>query len=172
MSERLAEGEVRAYIALGSNLGDPLREARRALIALGSMPETRLLSSSSAYRSHAVGPGTQPDYVNAVAAIGTRLSPLTLLTALKALESRHGRRPEPVPWAPRVIDLDILLYGDLRLATPELTVPHARLLERAFVLWPLAELAPDAHIPGAGPISAHLRAAPRGALTRLSDALW
>ena len=138
-----------AYIALGSNLGDSAATVRDAIRELGSLPSTRLVRSSSLYRTGAIADTPQPEYVNAVAEIGTGLAPAVLLAELLEIESQHGRR-RSVPDAPRTLDLDLLLYGEEVIDQPGLRVPHPRMHQRAFVLMPLLEIAPDARIPGRG----------------------
>ena len=133
---------TRAYIALGSNLGDPLATVQAAFAALRTLPETTLVAASSLYRSAPVGLKHQPDFINAVAAADTALGAEALLDELFAIEARFGRRRD-FHHAPRTLDLDLLLYGDLRLHEHGLTLPHPRAHERAFVLAPLAEIAPD-----------------------------
>ena len=145
-----------AFIALGSNLNDPEQQIRNGLRELAAMPETRLVSASSLYRSAPVGYRDQPDFVNAVACIETKLKPRALLDHLLAIERRHGRMRE-FPNAPRTLDLDIALYGSLTLREPGLTIPHPRMHERAFVIVPLAEIAPGVSIPGRGPVGDVLR---------------
>jgi 2-amino-4-hydroxy-6-hydroxymethyldihydropteridine diphosphokinase len=140
---------VRAFIGLGSNLGDSAATMRRAFAELARLPGTRLLRSSSLYRTAPIAAEPQPDYVNAVAALETDLTPEELLASLLALEARHGRE-RSVPDAPRTLDLDLLSYGDQVIAQPGLTVPHPRMHLRAFVLKPLIEIAPDCEIPGHG----------------------
>jgi len=142
---------TRAYVALGSNLADPVTQLGAAFDELGRLPQTRLVARSSLWRSAPVGYLDQPDFVNAVAAIETTLEAETLLAHLLDIERRHGRVRE-FQNAPRTLDLDIALYGDDRIDTPTLTVPHPRMQERAFVLLPLNELAPDVVIPGHGPL--------------------
>jgi 2-amino-4-hydroxy-6-hydroxymethyldihydropteridine diphosphokinase len=131
---------VTAYVALGANLGDAQAALWQALQDLSRMPHTQLLGASSLYRSAPID-SSGPDYINAVAEIRTALDPQTLLHELQALEQAAGRQR---PWrnAPRTLDLDILRYGDLKLDSPALTLPHPRMHERAFVLVPLAEIAP------------------------------
>lgn len=129
----------RAVIGLGSNLNDPLAQLRRATTALKALPETTLARTSGVYRSRAVGPGTQPDYLNAVAALDTALEPLALLRKLQEIENDQGRERNE-RWGPRTLDLDLLLYDDLVLASDALTLPHPRIAERDFVLYPLAEI--------------------------------
>lgn len=131
---------VTAYVALGANLGDAQTTLRQALRDLGSLPHTQLVRASSFYRSAPID-SSGPDYLNAVAELRTALKPQALLNELQQLEQAAGRQR---PWrnAPRTLDLDILLYGDITLASPVLTIPHPRMHERAFVLVPLAEIAP------------------------------
>ena len=130
-----------AWIGLGANLGDARAALRSAVQAMAALPGTRLLRVSSLYRSAPVDAGG-PDYLNAVAELDTTLAPLALLHALQSIEQAAGRE-RPYRNAPRTLDLDLLLHGDERLDSPELTVPHPRMGERAFVLLPLAELAPQ-----------------------------
>lgn len=133
---------ARAYVGLGANLGaDLLATLTRAAQGLAALPHTRLVALSSAWRSAPVDAGG-PDFLNAVAALDTTLAPIELLDALQAIEQAHGRE-RPYRNAPRTLDLDLLLYGEKILDTPRLTLPHPRLGERAFVLRPLLELAPD-----------------------------
>jgi 2-amino-4-hydroxy-6-hydroxymethyldihydropteridine diphosphokinase len=139
----------RAFIGLGSNLSDPGAQILKACAELGNLSQTRLLSCSSLYRSAPVGYADQPDFINAVAEIETGLEPLQLLQALLDLEHRHGRVRE-FRNAPRILDLDILLYGDLTCHEHGLTLPHPRMHERAFVLQPLQEIAPECIIAGQG----------------------
>jgi 2-amino-4-hydroxy-6-hydroxymethyldihydropteridine diphosphokinase len=146
---------TKAFIGLGANLGEPRAQVRRAMTALTSIPETRLLSTSSLYRSAPVSVGEQPDFINAVAEIETGLGARALLDELLAIEARFGRRRD-FPGAPRTLDLDLLLYGDQVIAEPELVVPHPRMHERAFVLAPLAEIASAAIVPGKGAVAALL----------------
>jgi 2-amino-4-hydroxy-6-hydroxymethyldihydropteridine diphosphokinase len=132
---------VEAYIGLGANLGDPMAALRQALDRLAELPHTEVLRASGLYGSTPVD-SSGPDYVNAVACVRTRLTAPALLSALQAQENRAGRE-RPYRNAPRTLDLDVLLYGSARMAGPVLTVPHPRMTERAFVLMPLAEIAPD-----------------------------
>jgi len=141
-----------AFVALGSNLDSPREQVVRGMQEVGALPETRLLKRSSLYRTAPVGFVDQPDFINAVVMVETALAPHTLLDGLLAIERRHGRVREFLN-APRTLDLDVLLYGDLVLSEHGLTLPHPRMHERAFVLLPLAEIAPDAVIPGKGRIA-------------------
>lgn len=140
---------LQAFIALGSNLQNPGAQITRAFEKLAELPETSLVRQSSLYRSAPVGYDNQPDFINAAAELSTALEPLALLHGLLALETRFGRE-RPFPNAPRVLDLDLLLYDGRVMDTPQLTLPHPRMHERAFVLLPLAEIAPDLEIPGKG----------------------
>lgn len=146
-----------AYIALGANLDDPLGQLRAALDALAALPGSRLLRASSFYRTAPVGAPGQPDYLNAVAALETTLPPEALLTALLAIEHDFGRQ-RAYRNAPRTLDLDLLLYDDLVIDRPQLQIPHPRLHLRAFVVVPLAEIAPDLRLPGRGSLAAWLPA--------------
>jgi len=149
--------KTQAFIGLGANLGDPREQVRRAVAALGALPRTRLLASSSLYRSAPVGVGLQPDYVNAVAKVETALSARELLEELLTAEARAGRE-RPAPGAARTLDLDLLLYGDAVIDEPGLVVPHPRMHERAFVLLPLAEIAADISIARKGSVKTLLAA--------------
>ncbi len=133
--------EVRAYVALGANLGEPLAAVRGAIDTLDRTPGLRRLRVSSLYRS-APHEAQGPDFINAVAEVATTLSAPDLLSALQAIEAAAGRE-RPYRHAPRTLDLDLLFYGEGRIDSPRLTVPHPRWRERAFVLAPLAEIAPD-----------------------------
>ena len=145
-----------AWIGLGANLGDPAATVSAAVRELAALPDTRLLAVSSLYRSAPVDAGG-PDFVNAVAKMATAAAPHALLAQLQAIELRHGRE-RPYRNAPRSLDLDLLLYDGVTLADPALTLPHPRMHERAFVLAPLAELAPRLRIGGHGEAAALLAA--------------
>jgi 2-amino-4-hydroxy-6-hydroxymethyldihydropteridine diphosphokinase len=148
---------TRAYVALGANIGEPVRHLRAAVVDLDTLPGTTVVARSSLYRSAPVGLVDQPDFINAVVSVDTTLEPLDLLYALLAIEARHGR-VRSVPNAPRTLDLDLLLHGDATMTSPELTLPHPRMHERAFVLLPLVEIAPDVVLPGLGPAHGFLPA--------------
>lgn len=165
MTER--ERWVLAYIGLGSNLEAPRDQLERALSSLDSLPLTQCVARSSLYASAPVGPQDQPDFVNAVAAIRTRLSPLALLDQLQALEQRH-RRVRDRHWGPRTLDLDLLWYAGLRRHTPRLTLPHPEMPHRRFVLEPLAEIAPTLSLDGESPLTRASRLTHQ-ALIRLTD---
>ena len=141
---------IPAYVALGSNLDDPQAQLARAFAALAGLPGSRLVLRSSLYRSPPFGPIAQPEFVNAVAGLLTTLDPNALLAELKALEAALGRETPVVRWGPRRIDLDLLVHGTSRIDDPDLKLPHAGLHERAFVLVPLAEIAPELEVPGLG----------------------
>ena len=146
-----------AFVALGATLDDPLAQVRAAGDALADVPESRLLYLSSLYRTAPVGIRGQPDFINAVAALTTELAPLRLLDALFSVERRFGRRRE-FHQAPRTLDLDLLLYDQLIVDSPRLSLPHPRMHLRAFVIAPLLEIAPHCHIPGRGSAAAWLPA--------------
>lgn len=143
---------VTAFVALGSNLDDPIAQVRAGLDALAALPQTRLIHASSLYWNPPVGYRNQPEFVNAVARIETRLTPRELLDALLTIERSRGRVRE-FPNAPRTLDLDIVLYDERVVHEPGLTIPHPRMCERAFVLLPLAEIAPAAVVPEAGRVA-------------------
>ncbi|MDY6942699.1 MAG: 2-amino-4-hydroxy-6-hydroxymethyldihydropteridine diphosphokinase [Pseudomonadota bacterium] len=152
---------AQAFIGLGSNLDDPLKQVRQAVVELNALPDCCVVARSRFYRTEPVGPPGQPDYANAVVQLETEQSPGALLTALQQLEYARGRERGGERWGPRPLDMDILLYGPEVIATARLTVPHPRISERAFVLVPLAELAPDLVIPGHGTV--------RGIRNRVGD---
>ena len=147
---------VTAYIAIGSNQDGPVGQVRRAIEALDHLPESACTAVSALSRNPPMGPTDQPDYVNAVAALRTALAPFKLLAALQQLEAAAGRQRSGRRWGPRPLDLDILLYGEQRIEAETLEVPHPGLAERAFVVVPLADIAPAITIPGQGPLPALL----------------
>ena len=149
-----------AFVGLGSNLAHPRRQLAKAVRALARLPRTRLVAVSPNYVSAPVGAnGPQPDYVNAVALVDTALAPRALLARLLAIEHRQRRRRVPgARNAPRTLDLDLLLFGRRRMRVRALAVPHPRMHERAFVLRPLADVAPSAVVPRRGPVKRLLRA--------------
>lgn len=149
-----------AYVGLGSNLNHPRRHVARALAELSRLPRSRLLMASPNYVSAPVGcTEQQPDYVNAVALLRTRLSPRSLLARMHAIERRHRRdqAARATRNAPRTLDLDLLLYGRRRLRQRDLSLPHPRMHQRAFVLRPLTDIAPTARVPGHGSVQPLLR---------------
>lgn len=151
-----------AYVALGSNLDDPAAQLDRAFEELAVLPETRLTARSPLYKSAPMGPQDQPDFINAAAALETELTPQALMQALLGIERAHGRRRDGMRWGPRSLDLDLLLYDERVLHEPGLDLPHPGLHERAFVLYPLADIAPQRSVPGHGTV-AELRARCRDA---------
>ena len=152
MGSATTTGTARAFVGLGANLGEPRRAIAGAIRAIAALPDTCLVAVSSLYRSAPVD-AAGPDFLNAVAQISTSLEPLALLRELQAIEQGEGRE-RPYRNAPRTLDLDLLLWGDLECRTPTLTLPHPRLHLRGFVLEPLSELAPTLEIPGLGLLSA------------------
>jgi 2-amino-4-hydroxy-6-hydroxymethyldihydropteridine diphosphokinase len=159
---------VRAFVGVGANLGDAQATVRAALQALGRLPDTQCVTSSSLYRSAPVE-ATGPDFINAVAELHSTLSPLALLRELQAIEQAFGR-VRSVCNAPRTLDLDLLLYGEQVMDSDTLTLPHPRLHLRAFVLRPLAELAPALRLPGLGPLGPWLQRAAEQTIERLAAA--
>ena len=161
-----------AYVGLGSNLGHPRRRLARALTELARLPRSALVAASRNYLTAPVGVSEpQPDYVNAVAALRTALAPGAMLRHLRAIEHRLGRRRERRN-APRVLDLDLLLFGRRRLASTRLTVPHPRMHERAFVLRPLLDIAPAVTIPGRGAARLWLHRVRNQRVARTGRAFW
>ena len=159
---------VTTYVALGSNLAQPVTQVTTALEELARLPATTLTARSSLYRTPPLGPADQPDYINAVACLSTGLAPERLLDELQALEQSHGRDRSGQRWGPRSLDLDLLLYDDAIIDTPRLQVPHPEMTARAFVLHPLAEIAPgDLTIPGSGSLAPLLQALSEEAIERL-----
>ncbi len=156
----------RAWIGRGSNLDDPRRHVEQALVELDRLPLTRRLAASRLYASRPLGPQDQPDFINAVALLETHLSPLALLDQLQALEQRH-RRVRARRWGPRTLDLDLLLFDDSMLALPRLVVPHPELRQRAFVVMPLLELAPQLVLPNGERLAAAADALTAEGLTPL-----
>ena len=150
-----------ACIGLGANLGHPHDAVRQAMQALDELPDSRVLAASRRYRTPAWGRIDQPDFINAAVLLQTGLSPRVLLEHLLAIEHQAGRdrgvEPESMRWGPRLLDLDLLLYGELTIDEPGLRVPHPHLHERAFALVPLAEIAPAAVFPGYGSVAEALR---------------
>jgi 2-amino-4-hydroxy-6-hydroxymethyldihydropteridine diphosphokinase len=147
---------TRAFVGLGANLGDPRLAVEEAMVEIGRLQGTTIVARSSLYRSAPVDAGG-PDYVNAVVELRTTLQPLPLLRSLLAIEQVHGRQ-RSVRNAPRTLDLDLLLWGDVVMQTPELSLPHPRLHQRAFVLRPLAQIAPGLELPSLGGLAPWLAA--------------
>lgn len=155
------------YVGIGSNLDDPAAHVTQAITELAEIPNTERIAYSSLYASPPMGPPDQPGYINAVALLHTRLEPLGLLDELLAIEQSHGRIRTGERWGPRTLDLDILIYGDRYIDNARLTIPHPGIHERAFVLYPLQEIAPDTEIPGRGSLRCLIASCPRGGLRRL-----
>ena len=154
-----------AYVGLGSNLDDPVAQLDVAVDALGALPDTRVSAVSSYYRSAPLGPADQPDFVNAVAELQTSLTAAGLLRDLLAIERARGRiRGER--WGPRVLDLDLLVFGDSVSVAASLQLPHPGIIERNFVLLPLQEIAPELEIPGIGRV-ADIAVDPAPRITRI-----
>jgi 2-amino-4-hydroxy-6-hydroxymethyldihydropteridine diphosphokinase len=158
---------ITAYIGLGSNLADPARQIKAARREIAALENVQELAFSSLYQSPPMGPQDQPDYVNAVMAVVTTLPPLDLLRCLQKIEHEQGRVRNGERWGARTLDLDLLLYGDALRAMPDLIVPHAGLSERAFVLYPLSEIAPQLLVPGKGKLTDLLAQCPLAGLRRL-----
>lgn len=158
-----------AYVGLGSNLDQPAAQIAKALTGLAILPATQLLRQSSLYRSPPWGYPDQPDFINAVAELETQLDTVELLAEMLALEQRLGRRRDGPRWGPRLIDLDLLVHGDQELETETVQVPHPRIAERAFVLMPLAELAPNLDLAGMGRVSQLLERLPESDCTRIAE---
>jgi len=133
----------RTYIGLGSNLDDPKSQVLRAFKGLSKLPKSQLIAQSSLYESKPVGSIEQPDFINAVVSLDTGLMPLQLISQLQKIEIAHKRMRGKGQWGPRTLDLDLLLYGNMRINTKRLVVPHPHMFERNFVLYPLYEIAPD-----------------------------
>ncbi len=156
------------YIGLGSNLDDPARQILSAVEEIAALSDVEKIASSPLYASQPLGPQDQPDYVNAVLRIKTRLPAMILLRQLQQIEAKHGR-VRVQRWGARTLDLDILLYGDQIIDEPELIVPHVELANRAFVLYPLADIADSTlSIPGQSSLPALLMACPSDGLLRLN----
>ena len=148
---------IRVYIALGSNQSMPLQQVKTALEALDHLPRTRLVACSPFYRTKPLGPQDQPDFLNAVVALDTSLPPEQLLDHTQAIERNQGRVRKEQRWGPRTLDLDIMLYGSQVITTDRLIVPHYGLKEREFMLYPLADIAPDLIFPDGELLSARLK---------------
>lgn len=159
---------VTAYIGLGSNLANPVLQIKSARTAIMQIAGVKELVFSSLYHSPPMGPQDQPDYVNAVMCIATELPPLDLLRCLQRIENDQGRVRKDQRWGSRTLDLDVLVYGDRIIDLPDLIVPHTGLAERAFVLYPLHEIAPQLLVPGKGSIADLLAKCPMNGLKRLN----
>lgn len=161
---------IRVYVGLGSNLEDPVAQVLEAVEELEMIPDSILVSRSSLYRGKPMGPVDQPDYVNAVVAMDTLLSAASFLQELQRIEDLQGRVRDGEQWGPRIIDLDLLLYGKQKIKTAELTVPHSGMHERDFVIIPLSELAGDLNIPGQGRLTALINKCENHSLRKLVTA--
>ena len=151
---------IPAWVGLGSNLGKPCVALRRGMALMDALPGTQVRAVSPAYWTPPWGVTDQPDYLNAVVKLVTGLSALDLLLALLEIESRLGRRRDGERWAPRELDLDLLVYDGLIMDEPELTLPHPRLHQRAFALVPLHDISPKLEVPGLGTVAELLAALP------------
>ncbi|MBE5203208.1 2-amino-4-hydroxy-6-hydroxymethyldihydropteridine diphosphokinase [Pectobacterium sp. FL60-S17] len=163
---------TRVYLALGSNLAQPLQQVRAALSALDAIPHTRVVCCSSFYRSRPLGPQDQPDYLNAVVELETALAAESLLDHTQAIEREQGRERKEHRWGPRTLDLDILLFGDVVIQTERLTVPHYDMKNREFMLYPLAEIAPELAFPDGEPLAQRLTHVDRNGLTLWDNKEW
>jgi 2-amino-4-hydroxy-6-hydroxymethyldihydropteridine diphosphokinase len=159
--------KIATYIGLGSNLADPVTQLKNARLAIQALAQVEELAFSSFYQSPPMGPQDQPDYVNAVMAISTNLAALDLLHCLQKIEQEQGRIRNR-RWGERTLDLDLLLYGDQSINHPELIVPHPGLSARAFVLYPLQEIAPTLIVPTLGAIDKLIVACPLAGLKKLA----
>jgi 2-amino-4-hydroxy-6-hydroxymethyldihydropteridine diphosphokinase len=161
---------IRAYIGIGSNLNDPVAQVLEAVEELGMIPDTILVERSSLYSGRPMGPSDQPDYVNAVVSLDTLLSADELHRTLIGIEDLQGRSREGEKWGPRIIDLDLLLYGNSIIETDTLTVPHPGMHERDFVIIPLEEVAGNIKIPGRGFLSSLINQCESHSLKKLITA--
>ncbi|WP_313376767.1 2-amino-4-hydroxy-6-hydroxymethyldihydropteridine diphosphokinase [Pantoea sp. CTOTU50773] len=158
---------IRVYLALGSNLADPLHQVDAALAAIDAIPHTSRVVTSSLYRTPPYGPPDQPDYLNAVVALDTTLEAEALLDHTQRIELEHGRVRKAERWGPRTLDIDIMLFGQQTIHTPRLTVPHYYMHNRAFMLVPLLEIAPGLRLPNGQPLTGIL-----ATLDRSTIRLW
>lgn len=158
---------ITAYIGLGSNLANPVEQIKSARVAITQIDDVQELAFSSLYHSSPMGPQDQPDYINAVMCVATDLPPIDLLRCLQRIENEQGRIRKNQRWGARTLDLDVLLYDDQVIELPDLIVPHTGLTERAFVLYPLYEIAPNTRVPGKGKIADLLVQCPMNGLKRL-----
>ncbi|WP_416778617.1 2-amino-4-hydroxy-6-hydroxymethyldihydropteridine diphosphokinase [Xenorhabdus budapestensis] len=156
---------TRVYIAIGSNQADPLQQVDNALTALETIPDTTFIARSSFYRTKPMGPQDQPDYLNLAVALDTHLPPETLLDHTQAIELAQGRIRKDERWGPRTLDLDIMLFGDQVINTERLAIPHYGLKQREFMLYPLAEIAPDLVFPDKETLAERLKHVPENGLT-------
>lgn len=157
------------YIGLGSNLDNPLIQLKNARLTICDIDSVQERAFSSFYRSPPMGPADQPDYINAVMALTTMLPPMELLRCLQRIEYQQGRVRGGQRWTARTLDLDLLLYGDRQINMPDLIVPHSGIAERAFVLYPLNEIAPQLQIPGLGAVAELIAKCPSNGLVKLES---
>ncbi|SMG56385.1 2-amino-4-hydroxy-6-hydroxymethyldihydropteridine diphosphokinase [Cedecea sp. NFIX57] len=155
-----------AYIALGSNQASPLEQVSSALDALAAIPQSRMVATSSFYRTPPLGPQDQPDYLNAAVVLDTDLSAEALLDHTQRIELEHGRVRKAERWGPRTLDLDLMLFGDKVMHTERLTVPHYDMKNRAFMLVPLLEIAPECRFPDGQSVAAILASLSQEGITR------
>ncbi|WNJ78781.1 2-amino-4-hydroxy-6-hydroxymethyldihydropteridine diphosphokinase [Cedecea neteri] len=155
-----------AYIALGSNQASPLEQVSSALDALATIPQSRMVATSSFYRTPPLGPQDQPDYLNAAVVLDTDLSAEALLDHTQRIELEHGRVRKAERWGPRTLDLDLMLFGDEVMHTERLTVPHYDMKNRAFMLVPLLEIAPECRFPDGQSVAAILASLSQEGITR------
>lgn len=159
---------INVYIGLGSNLGDPQAQLKKAIISIEMIPSTHVVKTSSFYSSQPVGPQDQPDYVNAVVELETELSAHVLLDYLQGIENEQGRMREK-KWGARTLDLDILLYGDESIQDDRLHIPHVEMSQRGFVLFPLSEISPDCVVPGVDTVQSLLQQVDTSDLLKLTE---
>jgi 2-amino-4-hydroxy-6-hydroxymethyldihydropteridine diphosphokinase len=160
---------IEVYIGLGSNLAQPEKQIQAAYASLAALPDTNLIKGSSLYRSQPMGPQDQPDYVNAVVLIETRLSPDNLLQNTQLIEHQQGRIRKANRWGPRTLDLDVLLYGSQQIDSEQLTVPHNGMKQREFVLYPLFEITPELILPCGEKLSDLVQACPVNGLHKMTS---
>lgn len=158
-----------AYVGIGSNLNHPETQVRGALSSLSTLPATRLVRASPLYGSRPFGPVRQPPYVNAVAALLTQQELPSFFAALRTLEHQLGRISPRERWGPRVIDLDLLVFSQEQLQSPDLTLPHPGIVQRNFVLYPLREVAPELYVPGCGRVAWLAERVDPAGIWRLND---
>lgn len=160
---------TRVYIALGSNLDEPIQQVKQAIAALDVIPHSQVVAFSSLYLSKPMQGMSQPDYINAVAMLETSLPPLTLLDQTQAIEQNFGRKREE-RWGARTLDLDIILYGDHQMNTERLTIPHYGMKVREFVLYPLMELTPELQLPDGTALSELIKSVGKNRMVIIDEA--
>ncbi|GGA74196.1 2-amino-4-hydroxy-6-hydroxymethyldihydropteridine diphosphokinase [Neiella marina] len=166
MTSQSQAATVTAYIGVGANLNNPVAQVVKAINALKALPQTTFSKASPMYGSKPLGPTDQPDYINAVVKLETSLTPESLLDALQEIEQQQGRERKAERWGPRVIDLDILLFGNQTIQTERLTIPHYHMGEREFVLYPLFDIDSDVTMPDGTAVRDMLVNCPRNGLQR------